>query len=43
MIAKLDAADKAEVRRLYGVRLEKLRKASNEAEVADADPFQDAA
>ncbi len=43
MIAKLDAADKAEVRRLYGVRLEKLRKASNEAEVADADPFRDAA
>jgi len=42
MIAKLDATDKAEVRRLYGVRLEKLRKATSEDHVAD-DPFSEAA
>jgi len=45
MIAKLDKDDKAEVRRLYGVRLEKLRKASREDVVADeaSDPFSEAA
>lgn len=45
MIAKLDAKDKTEVRRLYGVRLEKLRNASREDIVADAasDPFSEAA
>jgi len=39
MIAKLDAADKAEVRRLYGLRLQAL-KASPEH---DLDPFEEAA
>jgi hypothetical protein len=45
MIAKLDAKDKTEVRRLYGVRLEKLRNASREDVVADnaSDPFSEAA
>ena len=43
MIAKLDAADKAEVRRLYGLRLEKLRKATSEDVATDNDPFSEAA
>lgn len=43
MIAKLDKDDKAEVRRLYGVRLEKLRKASSEDAATDNDPFSEAA
>ena len=41
MIAKLDPADKAEVRRLYGLRLEWLRK--QDAAQDDADPFEEAA
>ena len=41
MIAKLDPADKVEVRRLYGLRLEWLRK--QEATQDDADPFEAAA
>lgn len=41
MIAKLDPADKVEVRRLYGLRLEWLRK--QEATQDDADPFEEAA
>lgn len=45
MIAKLDAKDKTEVRRIYGVRLERLRNASREDVVADdaSDPFSEAA
>jgi hypothetical protein len=42
MIAKLDAADKVEVRRLYGLRLEKLRK-EGAADPVSADPFSEAA
>jgi hypothetical protein len=41
MIAKLDPADKAEVRRLYGLRLEWLRK--QDAAQDDGDPFEEAA
>lgn len=41
MIAKLDADDKAEVRRLYGLRLEKLREA--QADQNTRDPFAEAA
>jgi hypothetical protein len=41
MIAKLDPADKAEVRRLYGLRLEWLRK--QDAAQEDGDPFEEAA
>jgi DNA repair and recombination protein RAD52 len=41
MIAKLDRDDKAEVRRLYGMRLEALRKSA--PKTAEADPFSEAA
>lgn len=42
MIANLDKDDKLEVRRLYGVRLEKLRKEDAAAPVS-GDPFEEAA
>ena len=42
MIANLDKDDKLEVRRLYGVRLEKLRNEGNAAAVS-GDPFEEAA
>lgn len=42
MLANLDDADKLEVRRLYGVRLEKLRN-ENRADPVSGDPFEEAA
>lgn len=41
MIAKLEPDEKAEVRRLYGLRLEALRKAAEPQH--DADPFEETA